>query len=60
MFTAGDVKGFTSFYVGILDCSKNYGMKGEIGRFLLCGNRNVPMNDDEIKNVHAYLIESGK
>ena len=56
-FTADDVSGETSFYIGTLDCSRNYGLKGEIGRFLVCGNRDVPMNEDEIKNVHAYLME---
>ena len=35
-------------------------MKGEIGRFLVCGNRDVPMNEDEIKNVHAYLRDEWK
>ena len=59
-FTAGDVKGDTSFYIGSLYCAKYYAMKGEVGRFLVCGNRDVPMNDDEIKNVHAYLMAEWK
>ena len=47
----------TSFYIATLNCKRKDVMKGEIGRLLVCGNRSVPMNDDEIKNVHAYLME---
>ena len=59
-FTAGDISGNTSFALGSLNCSGTYSIKGEIGRFLVCGSRDVPMNDDEIKNVHAYLMEEWK
>ena len=52
--------GYTSFYIGALACERQYAMKGEVGRFLVCGNQDVPMNDDEIKNVHAYLMEEWK
>ena len=52
------MSGDTSFYIGTLDCDRKDAMIGEIGRFLVCGNnRDVPMNDDEIKKVHAYLME---
>ena len=59
-FTAGDIVGNTSFALGALDCSESFNMKGEIGRFLVCGSRDVPMNDDEVKNVHEYLMEEWK
>ena len=60
-FTAVDIEGETSFMIGSADFSLGYlNMKGEIGRFLVCGNRNVPMNEDEIRNVHAYLMEEWK
>ena len=52
--------GDTSFYIGTLDCNRKDAMKGEIVRFLVCDNRDVPMNEDEIKNVHAYLMEEWK
>ena len=54
-FTAGDVKGDTSFYIGSLACARLYALKGEIGRFLLCDNRDVPMNDDEIKKTFTCI-----
>ena len=59
-FTAGDVTGYTSFIIGAMNSNRKYAMKGEIGRFLVCGNRDVPMNEDEIKNVHAYLMGEWK
>ena len=54
------MSGETSFYIDTLDCSRNYELKREIGRFLVSGNRDVPTNEDEIKNVHAYLMEEWK
>ena len=53
------MSGDTSFYIGTLNCDKKDAMGGEIGRFLAC-NRAVPMNEDEIKNIHAYLMEEWK
>ena len=56
-FTAGGVAGDKSFSIGVNGSLKYYPMKGEIGRFLVCGNRAHPMGEEEITIVHNYLMK---
>jgi len=56
-FTAHGIDGDTSFALGAIGIKGNYPMKGDIGRFLVCGNRTHPMNEEEILIVHKYLMK---
>jgi len=58
-FTAGDVTGTTSFGIGNLGSGKDT-MKGEVGRFLVCGSRAHPMGEEEITIIHKYLMRDWK
>ena len=55
-FTSADISGTTLFTLGAISNDGVAKVKAEIGRFLVCGNRDVPMDDEEIKNVHRYLM----
>ena len=61
-FTAvTNINGTTSFALGNLTLNEpKYGMKGDIGRFLACGSREHPMDEEEILIVHKYLMEEWK
>ena len=56
-FTAVDITGATSFGLGSLGIDGVDNLKGQIGRFLVCGNRAHPMGEEEIKIVHKYLMK---
>lgn len=45
--------------LGALGIKGKYPMKGDIGTFLVCGNRTYPMNE-EILIVHRYLMKEWK
>ena len=62
-FTAADVTGDTSFSLGSSSTTvkiNNNPMTGEIGRFLVCGNRTRSMSETEIKRIHKYLMKEWK
>ena len=61
-FTAADVTGDSSFSLGSSSTTVkiNNPMTGEIGRFLVCGNRARPTSETEIKRVHKYLMDEWK
>ena len=61
-FTAADVTGDISFSLGSSSTSvkSNNPMTGEIGRFLVCGNRARPTPETEIKRIHKYLMVEWK
>ena len=44
------------FGIGAINIRAQNGMMGEIGRLLVCGNRETPMSDEEIHLVHSYLV----
>ena len=59
-FTAAVISGTTSFALGDINIIGQCGMIGDIGRFLVCGNRAHPMDEKEILIVHKYLMEEWK
>ena len=63
-FTANALVGLNYFILGrIIEADyihdKPYAtwLNGEIGRFLVCGSRAHPMNEEAIENTHKYLME---
>ena len=59
-FTAADIDGDATFALGAINATGLFNMKGEIGRFLVCGHRKHPMNVEEIIIVHKYLMKEWK
>ena len=48
--------GFRSFALGAINPKGSDGFQGEVGRLLVCINREHPMNDEDILIVHKYLM----
>mgnify|MGYP001791898187 CR=1 FL=1 len=59
-FTAASVNGDTDFALGAIGLSGKFAFAGDVGRLLVCGNRAHPMDEEEILNIHKYLMHEWK
>ena len=60
-FTAAtNVTGDADFALGSIGLSGWYPLNGAVGRFLVCGARAHPMDEEEILIVHKYLMKEWK
>ena len=60
VFTASNIYGDKTFALGAVGITGKYALKGDIGRFLVCGNRAHVMTEDDILYVHKYLMNEWK
>ena len=59
-FTAASVGGTSDFALGSINTSGKFPLAADVGRFLVCGSRAHPMDEEEILNVHKYLMKEWK
>ena len=60
-FTSCPVYGDASqFVLGASGYAGNLAMEGDVGKFLVCGARAHRMDEEEILNVHKYLMQEWK
>ncbi len=45
------------FAIGAINQQNAESMQGEVGRMLVCGSRDTPMGNEEIKFIHPSLID---
>lgn len=57
-FTSADTPERSFFEIG--SNGGDYNLRGDIGRLLVCGNRNIPMGEETILNTHKYLMTEWK